>query len=202
VSPGAAGRHIGLGEPLTGTSWLNRPFYAGWLVGALFGDGLSAEVDQQTSLVGGYRFGWDWDYRWGVEGRWAFAHVDTLEPQQPTFHGQSRDSFYDVNLVYYPWGDARWRPFVSVGLGAATFDFRQSDGTATGATLATVPLSTGLKYYWKNWLTLRMSLTDNLALGSEGLDTMHNVSLTGGVEVRWGGARPSYFPYHGSLHVW
>jgi hypothetical protein len=31
---------------------------------------------------------------------------------------------------------------------------------------------------------------------------MHNVSLSGGVEVHFGGPRRTYFPYHGGGMIW
>ena len=44
-------RHIGLGTPLEGTSWLNRPMYAGGFLGESFGGTLVAgEVDLKPSL--------------------------------------------------------------------------------------------------------------------------------------------------------
>ena len=73
-SPDHPARHVGFGEPLVGTSWLNRPFHAGWLVGGLFGDDLIAgQVDQDEDIFGGYRLGWDFDHYWGSELRFAFA---------------------------------------------------------------------------------------------------------------------------------
>ncbi|MGE0756237.1 MAG: outer membrane protein [Pirellulaceae bacterium] len=195
VLRGDASRHLGLGDPLIGTSWLNRPLYAGWLAGEMFGGELGSGLEQQASLFGGYRIGWDFDYYWGVEGRWAFTHADLLDPADATWRGALRRSYYDLHLVYYPWGDSRWRPYAALGMGAATSDFQLPDGTSVGQTHFGLPWSLGVKYYWKNWLTLRLNFSDNLAFGHGPVHTMHQVSLTGDMEVRWGGRRPSYDPY-------
>ena len=62
-------RAVGWGQPLLGTSWLNRPWSAGWFAGVIDGSPLiHGSVNQQPSFYGGYRFGFDYDFYWGVEG--------------------------------------------------------------------------------------------------------------------------------------
>jgi len=74
-----APRHIGKGHPLEGTSWLNRPRYAGWFMGTMFGDEIITDrVDQNSDFYGGYRLGWDWDHYWGSEARLGFAELNLL----------------------------------------------------------------------------------------------------------------------------
>lgn len=197
------GRHIGFGEPLTGTSWCNRPFHAGWLFGGLFGDDLtSGETQQRQDIVGGYRLGWDFDHYWGTEARLAFSNVDLFDASDPTASGNVKNQYVDINLLYYPWGDSRWRPFASAGLGWSNFEFTPSNGQTIDKALFTLPLALGAKYFFKNWMALRLTATDNWAFGQGQLNTMHNVMLTADVEVHFGGRRPSYFPYSGSLAPW
>ena len=107
----------------------------------------------------------------------------------------SRDHFWDLNLLYYPWGDARWRPYLSLGLGVADFEFLTAAGQRVRETVLALPFGFGVKYRWKKWLAVRTSLTDNLSFGARGIDTMHNVSLTLGAEIQLGGRRKSYFPF-------
>jgi hypothetical protein len=191
-----AGRAIGLGDPLIGTSWLNRPFHVGWMFGGLFGDELiDGRVAQHEDMVGGYRVGWDFDHYWGVEGRFLFANLDFTDQDDTSVARTCRNHYWDADLLYYPWGDSRWRPYASLGLGLDDFQFRDANGTFIDKTLFALPVGIGVKYFWQNWLALRVSVTDNVAFGSGPLDTMHNVSLTGDVEVHFGGRRTSYFPW-------
>ncbi|MBI2477207.1 MAG: hypothetical protein HYV60_00705, partial [Planctomycetia bacterium] len=68
------------------------------------------------ALFGGYRLGWDFYHYWGTELRFAFAKPDLIDLQAMTALPTGTDKFWDLNLLYYPWGDAEWRPFASVGL--------------------------------------------------------------------------------------
>ena len=182
-------RHVGLGHPLTGTSWRNRPWHVGWLVGGLFGDDLIADrVSQGEGLFGGYRLGCDVDHYFGSELRFAFANLDLIDPQTSRSMARtSRDHFWDAHLLYYPWGDAHWRPFCSLGMGLASFYFRDDQEQSVLETAFTIPLGMGVKYHAGNWWAVRCGLMDNWSLGARGLSSMHNISLTAGVEVHWGG---------------
>jgi hypothetical protein len=196
-NPDDPGRHVGLGEPLVGTSWLNRPFHAGWLVGVVFGDELmGGHVDQDSGLFGGYRIGWDFDHYWGVEGRFAFTNVDLtfLEPSLVPA-GSANHQYFDLNLLYFPWGDARWRPYVSLGIGVNHLRYEDDLRVHRNEVPFAFPISFGVKYLWTEWLALRGDLTDNWSFASGAADSMHSVSLTFAAEAHFGGSRKSYFPY-------
>jgi hypothetical protein len=196
-------RYRGPGIPIQGGSWRNRPLHAGWFVGELYGDALNNRgVDQKQGLFGGYRIGWDFDHYWGTEGRFGFANVKLTDDQSPPRPRTGRDWFWDAHLLYYPWGDAHWRPFASVGLGVASFRFDDQFGRRIEETLFHIPIGLGVKYYYQRWLALRLSVMDNMAIGRSELDTMHNFSITGGVEMRFGGRRTSYYPWNPSMHLW
>jgi hypothetical protein len=196
-------RHVGIGKPLATTSWRNRPFHVGWLYGGLLGDSLvEGQIEQDDNMFGGYRLGWDFDHYWGTELRFGFAHVSLIDPQATAPLLTARDHFWDLSLLYYPWGDAHWRPFASVGLGVGGFRFQDVNGQLVDDILYSVPLGAGVKYYYRPWLALRTSVVDNWSFGSGSLATMHNVSLTAGVEVHFGGPRVSYYPFHPGGIVW
>jgi hypothetical protein len=202
TDPDDPGRHIGLGEPLEGTSWLNRPYHVGWLWGSISSDWLVAErVKQHRGMFGGYRIGWDFDHYWGTEARFAFSYMNVSDNLGNSL-GTSEDYCGDVHLLYYPWGDARWRPFLTAGVGFASFRFDDDLGQFVNETVWGFPVGGGLKYLHRKWLAVRVSVMDNLALGAYELRTQHNLSITGGVEVRFGGPRRSYFPYNPSRHLW
>ncbi len=203
--PNDPARHVGLGHPLVGTSWRNRPFHVGWLFGEMFGDQLIDDrISQGRNSFGGYRLGWDFDHYWGTEVRFGFSYLDLSDtpPLEGVTDRTSRNHFWDVNLMYYPWGDARWRPFVSLGFGAGNFLYHDETLLAHRETVVTFPLSAGFKYYQHNWMAWRVSVTDQWSLGANGINSMHNIALTVGVEVRFGGSRVGYFPYRSGQHIW
>ena len=191
-------RFMGKGVPLTSTSWLNRPVHAGWFMGGLIADNLvDSQAVPEHGFFGGYRLGYDFDHYWGSETRFGFAHVGLRDNP-----GLSRDFFWDVHLLRYPWGDSRWRPYASVGLGLANFRFTDNQSVKFNEVSLHVPIGFGLKYYHKKWLALRVDALDNIAIGTGGRNNMHNVSLTGGIEVHFGGWRRAYYPWNPSIHYW
>jgi len=189
-------RHIGLGHPLAGTSWLNRPIHGGWFMGTLFGDEvIKNRVDQNSDFFGGYRLGWDFDHYWGSEARLGFSALN-LKDSDGVRLTDTNDVFLgDVSLLYYPWGDAQWRPYFLAGVGFGHFHFQDELGNGQDAALLGFPVGIGLKYQYRRWLAVRLELLDNIALANDGLATMHNASLTLGVEVHHGVHPQSYWPW-------
>lgn len=199
--PDAPDRYVGWGDPLQGTSWRNRPFHTGWAVGVLFGDALiGGRVDQGERVFGAYRIGWDFDHYWGTEFRSAFAQLEVIDRRSQQAPRNSRNLYWDAHLLYYPWGDARWRPYASLGMGLASFRFQDDLGQNYNEVLFGMPFGLGVKYQARKWLAFRLDLTDNLAISAAGLSTMHNVSLTGGVEIHCGGRPTLYYPWSPGLH--
>lgn len=198
-----SGRHRGMGDPLVGTSWRNRPFHVGWMFGGFFGDDVvHGETKQHDDIIGGYRVGWDFDHYWGTEARVAFTNVDVTDGGDVSTSRNAYNSYWDANLLYYPWGDSRWRPYGSLGIGWGSFEFTSADGETIDKSLLTLPVGGGVKYFFQRWLALRVSVTDYLAIGRDPLSTMHNLTATADVEMHFGGRRTSYFPYSGSNHLW
>jgi hypothetical protein len=196
-------RHIGIGQPLVGTSWRNRPWFFGTFVGGVMMDDLVPnQIYQNDTSIVGARLGFDFDHYWGLEGRWAFARPDLVDGLGAPLNPASRDNFGDVSLVAYPLGDARWRPYLSAGVGFVTFRFNNEAGQRVSEAAFEIPLGFGVKYYYGPWFTLRFDFTDNLALGNDRVSGMHNVSLMAGAEFRFGGRRPSYFPWHNNTAYW
>ncbi|MBW3600826.1 MAG: hypothetical protein KY475_26615 [Planctomycetes bacterium] len=184
------------GSPLVGTSWCNRPFHAGWMVGVVFGDDLvNDQLGLGEDLIGGYRFGEDMSPYWGWEGRFAFANPAVETGDVPPQLGSADVWFGDGNVMLYPWGDSQWRPCLSAGAGAAGFRFTDEDGRRYRETLFQIPLGVGMKYLYRPWLAMRVDITHNVAFDDGELDTMDNVSATFGAEIHFGGRRRSYFPW-------
>ena len=187
---------------MVGTSWRNRPWYLGAFIGPVFnGDLIAGHVEQNNTALGGVRLGFDFDHYWGIEARFGYANPHISEPDGTPL-GVSRNYLADVELLYYPWGDSRWRPYFTVGLGAATFRFTDDQDRVIHESLLSFPLGVGLKYFYSPWFTIRLEMMENLAFGSHTLDNQANFSFLAGVEYRFGGRRPSYFPWHGNTAGW
>ena len=194
-------RSTGSGQPLTTTSWLNRPYSVGWMVGAVVGPPLGHGVDQQGGFFGGYRFGWDYDYYWGVEARIAGAEIALSERGLGNQTLTAGYFLFDANLLYYPWGDCAWRPYTSFGLGLANINFYDRRGHRYDPDMLGMPIGVGLKYYWTPRFIFRADIVDNLAFGSQ-INVVSNFSFTGGIEVRFGGPRRSYWPWNTGRSIW
>jgi outer membrane protein with beta-barrel domain len=189
-------RHIGVGQPLEGTSWRNRPWFAGAFFGGAFHGDLTDNVRQNNGSLMGLRLGWDLDHYYGIEGRYAFSNPQIMDGAGNSL-GDAHDYLMDVSALYYPFGDARWRPYFGLGLGMATYRFRDETNERVHDSALSVPISVGVKYFYSPHFTLRLDAVDNVTLGSDNLDAMNNFFLLGSVEYRFGGRRPSYYPWHG-----
>ncbi len=214
-------------QPTTHESWLYRPWNAGWFMGFMQGNELIENwVGQEQGFFGGYRFGWDFDPYWGCETRFGFASValydtdravaaqqaadqaDGITPNDAWYHrfDTRRDSgirIWDVEMLYYPYGDTQLRPYFLLGLGTARVDFMDRLSDRRIKSVLEVPIALGFKYRLRDWLAVRFEATDNFIAGAgSGFKNLHNFSLTAGLEVRFGGTRTAYWPYHPGRHYW
>ncbi len=197
------GRHIGRGLPLEGTSWKNRPYHVDWFSGPLLGDDLIRNrVGQDNELFGGLRVGWDFDYYWGLEARfgWSSPNVQFNTPLPVA----NNSSYFvsDVDVVYYPWGDSKIRPYMLLGAGMARIEFVDDANLTFNTTLFTTPFGGGIQFRQTPWLIWRLEVLDNLSYGADGVDTMHNISLTAGMELRFGSHPSSYWPWRSKRSIW
>jgi len=197
------GRFTDKNVPLNFSSWLNRPFHIDWFVGPLLSDSpnKTMNVKQTNALFGGLRFGWDFDYYWGTEWRIGWSDPEIFyEGSSDRQAGQYWVS--DVNIIYYPWGDTRVRPFFVTGIGISEIGSLHNDGGPLEANLLGTPFGLGVQFQQTPWLVWRAEIMDNLAWGSEGVSTTHNVSFTAGMNIRYGARKPSYWPWRTSRHSW
>ena len=178
-----------------------------------------------TGFLGGYRLGWDWDHYWGCEFRYGFASLPQWDsdrakaaqhaaddaagigPDSPwrDRYDRSRHAdlgVWDVSLLYYPWGDDAWRPYALIGLGGArvSFDDRLADHYTKR--VWAMPLGLGVKYRYNNRVAVRIEVLDEIIFGTDELDTFHNLMVTAGLEVRFGGTRKAYWPWNPGRHYW
>jgi hypothetical protein len=197
------GRHVGLGRPLVGSSWLNRPYYVGGDLGNLWMTrGVAEAVGRDVDAFGGLFVGADWDYYWGNELAFHWSTPELRNGRAPTADHADSLFLWSYSLMYYPWGDSMIRPYWRWGIGNTRLDFPLDDGTRHGEWLLTFPIGMGVKYPVRRWLAARAELTDQLACHSNGIPTLNNITLTVGLEWRFGARPRSYWPWHPSRHIW
>jgi hypothetical protein len=213
-------------RPMTQESWLYRPLSAGWFMGFMQGSELIDDwVGQEQGFFGGYRLGWDTTPYWGWEMRFGFASVALydshrakaeleaadiaagIDPNSAYFHrfDTRRDGsigLWDIDLLWYPYGDTHLRPYFLIGLGTARVDFVDRLSKHRGKSVFAMPIAIGFKYRLQDWCAVRVEATDNIIAGGSEFKTLHNFSLTAGLEVRFGGTRTAYWPYHPGRHYW
>lgn len=183
---------------------MNRPYSAGFFLGGMFlDDPIGGLLDGNGGVMYGGRFGWDFSPRWGVETRLggASAGLDAVGitvdiPQADVF-------FWDLNWLWYPTGDTRWRPYFLAGTGMFDLDYRDPANRRFHNTTLELPFGAGFKYRHSTRLAMRFEVLDNFSFGSGIQDAMHNLSATAGFEVRYGGGtRRSYWPWNPSRSWW
>lgn len=184
------GRATGLGQPLRGTSWLNRPYevsldFGAFLMTGNAANGVSGAHDHFAAVTAG----WDWDHYWGAQARLGWS--------TPNLGGGEPDNMFltDVSLIYYPWGDSKIRPYWRMGMGLTDLEFTNINGVRQQQHLFTIPFGVGVKHQTRRWLAWRLEVVDNLALGANGTDTMNNLTITCGMEARYGGRPSGYWAW-------
>lgn len=185
--------------PVLSEPWSQRPLAAGMFTGILWGDlSMDRHVKLDSGLIYGGRFGWDFDDRWAWEGRVAIA---TLSVDYPGTNVQSTTSdaiLWDLQLQMAFFTRPRLKTYFAFGAGMGFFDLVDQYYASMTETLVTVPVGLGLKYRHDDWLVFRLDFADNLSLGkrSSGMSDIHNLSLVGGLEIRFGGYQRDYWPWN------
>jgi hypothetical protein len=189
--------------PLQSDSWLNRPFGISYLLGATFlDDPISGVVGGDPGFSYGGRISWDTSASWGVETRIIGGQIGVQDLVGGTDLPPAKLFQWDVNWLYYWTGDTRWRPYFLIGTGLLDIDYFSAVGRHH-TTVFEMPFGIGLKYRHSTRLAFRVELLDNYALNSGVQSDMHNVSLTAGMEFRFGGGRSrSYWPWNPGRNWW
>ena len=208
-------------------SWGNHPFGMGWFAGIVQGGPLITDwISMDRGFYGGYRMDWNFDPCWSVGFRLAAGSVrltdsaaakraqqnaDTLagfapnDPWRLRFDdGRNGDLFQgDVDVTFYPTGDTRFRPYVSAGLGGTRVSFMDRLSQYSTYSLWSMPIGVGVQYLAGDHLALRFDCTDGIAFGRDGYCTLQNISLTAGMEIRFGGGTHfTYWPWNPGCRTW
>ncbi|HEX3599134.1 MAG TPA: hypothetical protein VHU84_03270 [Lacipirellulaceae bacterium] len=199
----ADGRNAGMGVPLVGTSWMNRPYYFGVDLGTVWVlDRVQSDVTRDVDMYGGIFAGCDWDYYWGSELDIQRATPELINEKVPDASRGDRMMIWSANMMYYPWGDSLYRPYWRLGVGSMNIDYPTDAGTRRDEELWNFPIAIGIKYPVRRWLALRAELADQIGLGNSGVATQHDLTLTFALEWRFGAHPKSYWPWNPSRHIW
>lgn len=187
--------------PLQRDSWLNLPYAVSFLFGGMFISNPQTNVRGDSGIIYGGRLSWDFDRNWGVENRIAQSYPGVTDPTGVNDFRAAQAFLWDLNWHWYWTGDTRWRPYFSAGLGA--LDLRYDTPTVMQHTTTfTVPFGFGLKYRHSTRMDMRIDIMDNYSFAAGQQEAMHNVSITAGLEARFGGGmRRSYWPWNPG-HDW
>lgn len=185
------GRWSGPGEPLRGTSWLNRPYEFGLDAGGfVMTKRISANSQRNNDVLAAAHLGWDWDHYWGSQVRVAWTSPDLSTPAAVQPRKSDDLMIYDLSMLYYPWGDSRVRPYYRFGAGLVDVDFTNPAGHREDNMLLTFPVGIGIKYQTKRWMALRGEVIDYITFGQNSAAGMQNLTFSLGMEWRFGG-RPT-----------
>lgn len=185
-------------EPLATESWFNRPFGASFFVGSLFLDKPLPTLKGDPGFIYGFRLSWDFDPRFGAEMRFSGSSpgitdttgVDNDLPKVNMF-------MWDLNWMYYLTGDVRWRPYLSLGFGFMDADYYDAGASRYHDTALSMPWGVGFKYRHSTRITIRFDVQDLMTFATGPQAEMHNLTITGGFEARFGGGtRKNYWPWN------
>lgn len=192
-------------QPMMRESWLFRPWNISLFEGALFAaTPAQPQFNTLNSYFTGFRVGWDYSTHFGGETRFGFSRVFMLDATRNTEVGYQDIFYFDSNLLIYPLGDTRWRPFFSIGGGLADILIVGNTGAVIHPGAFNMPIGGGMKYRVGTRLAFRADIRDNITFsGSGGLRTLNNIEVVGGLEFHFGGGnRRSYWPWNPSKHWW
>lgn len=141
----------------------------------------SGNEDLKTRPVSGFRIGYDFTRRWGVEGAFDYLKTDF---NRNTISTNVNVFGYRLEGLYHFLPDRRLVPFVALGLGGRSTNYKDIDGNRNNFL---GDYGAGLKYFMFENLALRADIR-HLILAN---DTLHNLEYTVGVTYYFGGPKPA-----------
>jgi hypothetical protein len=192
-------------QPMLRESWQFRPFNISVFEGALFATPpIRPEFHSGVGFFTGFRVGWDFSTHFGGETRFGFSKIYLFDSARTAEVGYQKLFYFDSNLLIYPWGDTRWRPFFSIGGGLADVLIVSNTAGTLHPGAFNLPFGGGIKYRYGSRVAFRADIRDNLTIsGGGGMRTLNNLEVLGGIEFHFGGGeRRSYWPWNPSRHWW
>jgi hypothetical protein len=189
-------KDLGIGLPLVGNGWRSQPFSITTFSGVTDGGALiPGHLNQLPSFYGGLNLGWDYDHHWGIEKRLGFGALNLTNGEHQPIPTTGMSVTGEYRLMYYPLGDARFRPFLTAGVGWSDFYFEDDRGANHLDTVGMIPFGVGLKYLCTDRFAIRIDLIDEMTFGGGVLSNFHYAAFTVGLEFRYG-KRLINMPWH------
>lgn len=177
--------------------WSHRPYALSFLAGLWTGDTLiDGQLETSSSGLWEVRAAHSITDEFVIEARFARASPKANSLISGNANGEVDVIMGDVTAQFalanrYFFQTQRWQPYLTFGGGFATFDFVNLNGVQVDETVFVVPIGAGFRYRYSDAWAFRFEFRDNIAPGGP-LASMHNMTLVGGAEWRFGGSRPSY----------
>lgn len=177
--------------------WAHRRYGLSFMAGLFEGDTLiDGELELSSSGIWELRAAHPVTDDFVIEARFARASSRAENLVSGGSNGEADIMMGDISVQFamanrYFYLTERWQPYLTFGGGVANFDFVDLNGTQIDQTSFTVPIGAGFRYRYNDAWALRFEFRDNICPGGP-LANMHNITLTGGAEYRFGGSRPSY----------
>lgn len=180
-------------------SWQQYPLYFEKFTGIInVNEPVHDQIHNGAGNLFGGRWGWDFARYAGVETRLGYVRATLKDPLAPLIPSHENFLFWDTELLIYPFGDTKWRPFAMLGMGLVDLGFIDDHGREWHQDLITMPFSVGVKYRLDNHNALRFEVADNVIFGNNqggnGQHVMHNIAVLFAFERRFGLPHRSYFP--------
>ncbi len=187
-------------------SWQRYPFYFEKFTGVInVNEPVYNLIHNGVGNLFGGRWGWDFARSMGVETRLGYVRSTLNDTLHPLIPAHENFLFWDADLMFYPFGDTKWRPFAMLGMGLVDLGYIDDHGREWHQQLITMPFAVGVKYRLNNLNALRLDVTDNVIFGNNhggnGQHVMHNISVLFAFERRFGLPHRSYFP-HRDMSKW
>lgn len=180
-------------------SWQRYPLYFEKFTGIIrVNEPVHDQIHNGAGNLFGGRWGWDFARYAGVETRLGYVRATLKDTLYPLIPSHENFLFWDTELLIYPFGDTKWRPFAMLGMGLVDLGFIDDRGRQWHQDLITMPFAVGVKYRLDNHNALRLEVTDNVIFGNNhgdnGQHVMHNIAVLFAFERRFGLPHRSYFP--------
>lgn len=180
-------------------SWQWYPLYFEKFTGIIHvNEPVHDQIHNGTGNLFGGRWGWDFARYAGVETRLGYTRATLKDTLYPLIPSHENFLFWDAELLIYPFGDTKWRPFAMLGMGLVDLGFIDDRGREWHQDLITMPFSVGVKYRLDNHNALRFEVADNVIFGTNqggnGQHVIHNIAVLFAFERRFGLPHRSYFP--------
>ena len=153
-----------------------------WVGGMFYSD----QLNVKDNLAFGFRFGYNFNKRVGLEGAVDFSMTEIDDPlvgpgASPHFtsaNGDLTNIFYHGDVLFYLAPDGPFNPYLVAGAGAGHYGPETGDAEDKFMT----NFGAGAKYWFNDNVAIRLDVRDIMTLD----ETRHNLQVSGGIVYAFG----------------